>query len=1205
MTEATQILVCRIKSRKEKLNYSTLVSNYGKCIESEALKLEATHVVVGVTYGAEIYCVLTQDFGNEDDQDARDEAEENLANIISRMESSLDGNQNLTDFQEQFSKNEKQLVNRLKCRLYADMQTQSVRECNVFDAYKQCLKLKEQVQTTSKAVPISVRLCHLKAIAAKQIIPFDYRDVDSPLVARCCFIMAELDKICARAEAMKKESHASVLQFITALNKYKELWRESLKMAIIKARASPEKDDDEVERAVDIAENHPLFKPSRLEQWITFKQSEIEMAIKMVNLNGIVYLASKDQLEKRLDDSSSPKYALVLNFPPLDKRTNRIVDAMANYVDNTNLAIDKDDDDDDLYEGIEGLPWHTVQHKRKKVKAKIREFIDYVAKNKHLEDQVQFFITPDESGKKGCNYSIYENGNLLTDSGRLPVPPTRLLIRPTVNDTSICVEWQYEDIPCHFLVEYRLKGSSGPWMRQKTAQQGETKLIVNIQPGSEWEVRVAADTCIGRSEFSDAVAIGNVIDPIIPPIRPSVVTTIVHPPTAIEMEVVTQSTAEISWHESTGGQNRFSYLVRYWVDGQEDLAAELNVDNETFCRLESLQSETSYSVQIIAVSSDGQQKSEPSEIINLTTPANQQVRFAEMIVKQCRKINNRNGMDMYSVPLVKSSQSGSKVERFAFGKSKKVGAGRMQNRTILMMGATGSGKTTLINAMINYIFNVEWEDDFRFQLIDEQFADKSKVESQTSCIMVYDIHHSEGFRIPYSVTIVDTPGYGDTKGLARDEEITEMVRHFFEDRGGIQELDVVGFVVTASLPRLTPTQTYIFDSVLSIFGNDVKENINFLLTFSDSQDPPVLSAIVEANLPCLRDAQSGQPLHHKFNNSGFFCSNRESSGSTSIIDKFNKFFWRMGIENFEKFFSVLAAMKTKSLSLTKEVLEERKQLEATVEGLQPLIKIGLSKMEEMRKTNQILSMSQAQIEAKKNVTFEVNVTVPKKVDIPAGQYVTNCNKCHITCHYPCTIPNDDGKVSCKAMNHLILPRNKRTCRICPEKCIWNLHSNQSYKWEYVTQKKSTSSDAIILRYENEIKRKLTAEELINELRKDLEANDNAVFERVDTVTRCIQRLDEIALRPNPFSTTQYIDLIIKAEKQEKRPGFKERIESLKKLRQMAEITSKIQNRESLLSTDRVEGEPDIDLDDDADSDSASLTSAAAYNRKHANSFKPK
>ncbi|EFX61597.1 hypothetical protein DAPPUDRAFT_272587 [Daphnia pulex] len=52
------------------------------------------------------------------------------------------------------------------------------------------------------------------------------------------------------------------------------------------------------------------------------------------------------------------------------------------------------------------------------------------------------------------------------------------------------------------------------------------------------------------------------------------------------------------------------------------------------------------------------------------------------------------------------------------------------------------------------------------------------------------------------------------------------------------------------------------------------------------------------------------------------------------------------------------------------------------------------------------------------------------------------------------------------------------------------------------------------------------------------------------LSSCIQRLDEIALRPNPFSTPQFIDLIMDAEQQEKRLGFKERIESLKKLRQM-------------------------------------------------------
>ncbi|EFX70696.1 hypothetical protein DAPPUDRAFT_30434, partial [Daphnia pulex] len=470
-----------------------------------------------------------------------------------------------------------------------------------------------------------------------------------------------------------------------------------------------------------------------------------------------------------------------------------------------------------------------------------------------------------------------------------------------------------------------------------------------------------------------------------------------------------------------------------------------------------------------------------------------------------------------------------------------------QHRTILVMGATGSGKTTLINGMINYIFNVQWEDTFRFQLIEEQTAGRSQVDSQTSRITAYDIHHAEGFRVPYSLTIVDTPGYGDTKGLDRDQEITEMVRKFFEDKDGIQELDVIGFVAQASLPRLTPTQIYIFDSVLSIFGKDVKENINFLLTFADSQVPPVLSAIAEAGLPYPTDPDTGEPLHHKFNNSGFFCSSRES-GNT--VDKFNRFFWRMGMENFQKFFSVLATMKTKSLSLTKQVLEERKRLEATVDGLQPLIKIGLSKMEEMRKTKQMITNSQAQIEANENVEFEVEVTVPQKVEIPAGQFLTNCNKCYVTCHNPCAFENDDDKVDCAAMDHS-MARETRSCRVCPEKCIWNMHANQPYSWEYVKQKQATSSDAIKQKYETELKRKLTAEDLIKVLQNDLDRNEREVLERVKTVSSCIQRLDEIALCPNPFSTPQYIDLIIDAEQQEKRLGFKERIESLKKLRQMA------------------------------------------------------
>ncbi|XP_046463234.1 uncharacterized protein LOC124209332 [Daphnia pulex] len=1250
-SQATINLRCHVQSKKESLDVKELIEKEVSFLlnnEEEMKKSEATHVVVGVVYGAEAYCVLTQDLDVNDEND-REEAEEKLTKLSAKFQNALEDGQTSTDFADQFEKEEVKQLNRMKCRLYADNQTQAVRECGFFDAYKNCLKLIEEIQKsdveTNKAVPIAAVLCPLKVFTkpAGGWQPFEYRDVDADLMARCSTILDELDQVGVKLEAIrknnKKVSRPSLRQFGDAVIKYKELAKKSLKNAVVKARGSVDEDDREIEKIADIIENHPLFKPSKLRLWLAYKEAESEMAGKLAGVPGIIFIVDRKQLDKDLADSFGMKYALVLTVPPLDEKTKDILEEMKDYVeDYTKLvAVDDDIDMEEGDEDKDDLPWHMALRKKKQVMDRIREFASHVEKNKHLDQKVRFVITPAEPGKASCRYSVYEDGNLLKENlSELPTPPTGLRIQLASGKSakkstpSIRLEWDYKDLgyPFHFCVESKPKNSSDSWTQQKTAKAGETQMILNVlKSGSELEIRVAADTAIGRSEFSDVIdssdfdiSGGNNSDeeekkPIkqvrVPhqtkqmtgqamkngsahPTPKTGNKGTLQPPSDPQVEWVTQTTAELTWSRPSKGSGKvnFSYQVRYLLKNDEDDSAYQQLDvpsTETGCRLENLEPETTYFINIFAVSDE--EMSAPSQTVELTTKS-EEVRFAETILNKCKKIGSRNGMDLFAVPLTKTTGYRTTADRFVFGRGDGQQKGRMQHRTILVMGATGSGKTTLINGMINYIFNVQWEDTFRFQLIQEQTAGRSQVDSQTSRITAYDIHHAEGFRVPYSLTIVDTPGYGDTKGLDRDQEITEMVRKFFEDKDGIQELDVIGFVAQASLPRLTPTQIYIFDSVLSIFGNDVKENINFLLTFADSQVPPVLSAISQAGLPCPIDADTGKPLHNKFNNSGFFCSSRES-GNTA--DKFNRFFWQMGMENFQRFFTVLATMKTKSLSLTKQVLDERKRLESTVDGLQPLIKIGLAKMEEMRKTKQMITNCQAQIDANENVEFEVEVNMPKKVENLSG-YLTNCNKCYVTCHNPCGIPNDDGKMDCWAMD-FSTPRETRSCRICPEKCIWNMHANQPYRWEYVTEKQATSSDAIKQKYEAELKKKLTAEELVKELEKHVEDNNKIVLQRVDTVSRCIQQLDAIALRPNPFSTPQYIDLIIDAEQQEKRLGFKERIESLKKLRQMAVITSKVRNNESLLTSDRkddVDGESTDDEEDDGETADAEDDDGASF-----------
>ncbi|XP_015252136.1 PREDICTED: uncharacterized protein LOC107098801 [Cyprinodon variegatus] len=230
-------------------------------------------------------------------------------------------------------------------------------------------------------------------------------------------------------------------------------------------------------------------------------------------------------------------------------------------------------------------------------------------------------------------------------------------------------------------------------------------------------------------------------------------------------------------------------------------------------------------------------------------------------------------MQVYSIPLKEQEVKINGCKFFSFGELSKVG-GKKQSRTILVLGATGAGKSTLINGMINHILGVKWEDSYRFKLVDEDDT-KSQAHSQTSEVVVYKLNHREGFEVPFSLTIIDTPGFGDTRGIDRDREITEQLHNLFSDKDGVSEINAVCFVAQAALARLTSTQKYVFDSILSIFGKDVAENIRVLVTFADGQKPPVLSGITESGVPCPK-SKDGLPVHFKFNNSALFADNTTS-----------------------------------------------------------------------------------------------------------------------------------------------------------------------------------------------------------------------------------------------------------------------------------------------------------------------------------------
>ena len=84
----------------------------------------------------------------------------------------------------------------------------------------------------------------------------------------------------------------------------------------------------------------------------------------------------------------------------------------------------------------------------------------------------------------------------------------------------------------------------------------------------------------------------------------------------------------------------------------------------------------------------------------------------------------------------------------------------------MVLGPTGSGKTTLLNSYINYLMDKNYSDNFRYKILNE-ITNKYEVHSQTSEVTNYNIRAKNNKL--YQIT--DTPGFGDTSGIEKDEQI--------------------------------------------------------------------------------------------------------------------------------------------------------------------------------------------------------------------------------------------------------------------------------------------------------------------------------------------------------------------------------------------------------------------------------------------------
>ncbi|XP_041948523.1 uncharacterized protein LOC121709316 isoform X2 [Alosa sapidissima] len=674
----------------------------------------------------------------------------------------------------------------------------------------------------------------------------------------------------------------------------------------------------------------------------------------------------------------------------------------------------------------------------------------------------------------------------------------------SVNTDSVCLTWGAPDgltEPHSFRVTWRSETDHGT-----LTVPGQQVDIQNLTPGEKYTFTVAIiygdgsqSTCVSTTVRTDTPAPENV---------------------SLEVDPTLVS---VSWSKPRG-VDEVSYLLTLSSDGE---CLKTVCTKSLQCSFSGLDKEREYSISAITVQTKGGQSKPICKIITIGREQLASTRnYLTQLIVQCSVIKSGSPA-CYLLPTEKSEISGSEaVRRWTFGKRDET----KPTKTILIVGETGTGKTTLINTMVNYMLGVKWEDRVWFK-ISEKDKNKSQTESQTTVITVYELFLET---CPSCLRIIDTPGYGATDGFEFDQQIPKDLQVLFRSEDGIHEVEAVGLVVKASQNRLTFFQRYIFDAILSLFGKDIEKNIVILSTHSDSVPTAnIINALKEAGVPFAID---GEPLIFTFNN-------RQSETYKEDQEDFFKSCWNLGYKSMKTFFKVLEDFETTELKMTEGVLRERKRLEAIVYNLQDAIKMEELKQNMLKQTQRALKKNKNKIGNNENFTYEVDEPYKDVVPIKSSWWHLTksamcCTVCEENCHYPgCWWVKDLSWCSVMKDGH---------CTVCTNKCPVSAHVKQRKIYVPKTRKAIKVAHDLMQQYEQHVDAKKALE-------KELKDTKDKKLKLLEDAYQCIMELEKIALKLDSFSTIDQLDFLIEKMRE---TGDAEKVKTLEKLSKQYEDSYK-------------------------------------------------
>ncbi|XP_028408015.1 uncharacterized protein LOC114530621 [Dendronephthya gigantea] len=1058
---------------------------------------EATDVVVGILYGAKAFMVFDKEVSKDE---TLKEVHGNMDVLVKSLPSiTVDGHGSV-----KINETQKKNTENMRCQMYGDFRT-SESPTNYEDAVKIYKQLPSLIgEKGEKAVPIKVYLCPLSSIDSKcqRIV----REISSELVKKSAEIQEHLQSVIAECNDLIREDICvhfprlgrQLKHYSKTIELYKLLLQKKILVILPQIRGGGV---EEIELTQIIEENEASpFSCETLTRWLGCKKQE------MKRLHGLIRPLKETQViipeavqDKVYMYNPEIKFIVCCTFKIACEEDEQILkmDAYLNDSDASSESVAKN-----ALKADEKLTY-------KKVRKAMEHFTTLKSVNKE-NCSVEFLATDeplphDYEGKTGAFLYFYEEGDVENEDLTSQPPPNNLKLEEA-EESTLQVSWddQAGNTVTSYKVQYQDDAGGDTWSSVDVKSSGEVRNFVTLTElklATKYFIRVCAVRKIIVSKYSEVFSAST--KPASPPGKP-------------ELQEATSESLTIVFKEPQR-LGKDVQIVNYKVEWSQDdwktRKMEQTDDATPKYTLKNLHPSMSFVFRVTANCGDAGESSNSPSSDSFSTSFQKPTFQPGKILGLCElaKPAEDGKPAVYVLPSTLVFEDPDLESRkyqinLEVGGNDDAQRASIPNKVIVMVGSTGSEKTKTVNAMINYILGVKWEDSFRLKMIHDSF--------RTPIVTCYTLPHLKGFKVPYNLTIVDTPEFGDVREMIHNQEITDQIRKFFETRDnvGIDHIDAICFSTQATGTRPTPNQCYVLDKIMSMFGEDIQKNTIILFTLLDPDTQAVFTP-------------------------------QEDDNSESNI--FSPMFWSMEMKRVEKFFESVNGMESQSVVLTKDMSQEMAQVEVRISDLQDKIHCGMNALCRLQQEQKIFEQYAKRDNYNEDLDYSLTEEKRVKVPLQSGTYVTNCIPCNYTCHPFCDIPRMEDKKYCAAM------RNGR-CQQCPNHCDWSVHVNVQYRVEIERVKNEQTASKKYYR------RKTDVEAQIKKLKKEYDDTQKVVLVFVAEMQRCLQRLTEIApLDPvdppsDPLELWEYLGLLIRSEELQRKPGFEDRIKALQETLNRAE-----------------------------------------------------